>query len=197
MSSPRIRVVVVDYDGGDRTVDCLEHLVATQHPADALDIVLVDNGSDAPVTTRVRRDLPTVRMIASPVNLGFAGGCNLGLGNLEDVDFVALVNNDATVPPTWLKPLIETLATEATVGAACPKILLARAYRELTIHSATVRPGHGDAATSACGSPGSGSMGPTRSATSASRPGRGARSSTRTAVSSDGPPPRPSCCCRR
>ena len=145
MSIPRVRVVVVDYNGGDLTLECLEHLVATQHPADALDIVLVDNGSEPPVTTRVRRDLPTVRVISSPVNLGFAGGCNLGLGNLDEVDFVALVNNDATVPPTWLKPLIETLATEATVGAACPKILLARAYRELTIHSATARPGHGDA----------------------------------------------------
>jgi len=137
--------VVVDYNGGDLTLECLEHLVATQHPAEFLDIVLVDNGSDQPVTTKVRRELPTVRVIASPVNLGFAGGCNLGMGNLDDVDFVALINNDATVPPTWLKPLIETLATEATVGAACPKILLARTYRELTIHSETARPGHGDA----------------------------------------------------
>jgi O-antigen biosynthesis protein len=141
---PRVRVVVVDFNGGPLTLECLEHLVAMQHPADALDIVLVDNGSEHPVTAQVRRDLPSVRVVRSAVNLGFAGGCNLGMGDLSDVDFVALVNNDATVSPTWLKPLIETLTTEATVGAASPKILLARAYRELTIHSATVRPGRGD-----------------------------------------------------
>lgn len=144
MTPPRVRVVVVDHDGGDLTLECLEHLVATQHPADALDIVLVENGSDQPVTARVRSEYPTVRVISSTVNLGFAGGCNLGMGNLDGVDFVALVNNDVTVPPTWLKPLLETLATETTVGAACPKILLAREYRELTVRSATARPGHGD-----------------------------------------------------
>lgn len=144
MKPPRVRVVVVDYNGGPLTLECLEHLVATQHRADALDLVLVDNGSATPVTDQVRRDFPTVRVITSAVNLGFAGGCNLGMGDLGGVDFVALVNNDATVPPTWLKPLIETLATEPMVGAACPKILLARRYREVTIHSATTRPGHGD-----------------------------------------------------
>jgi GT2 family glycosyltransferase len=139
-----VRVVVVDYNGGRLTLECLEHLVATQHPADALDIVLVDNASDPSLAAQVRRDFSAVRVIESPVNLGFAGGCNLGMGNLEDVDLVALVNNDATVPPTWLKPLIETLATDATVGAASPKILLASAYRELTIHSPTACPGRGD-----------------------------------------------------
>lgn len=137
MTEPRVRVVVVDHDGGDLTMECLEHLVATDHPEDALDIVLVDNGSRDPIVGRVRRDLPPVRVIESQRNLGFAGGCNLGIGDLDGVDYVALVNNDATVPPDWLKPLLETLTIEAGVGAACPKILLAGAYRALTITSAT------------------------------------------------------------
>jgi GT2 family glycosyltransferase len=136
--------VVVDYDGGDLTLDCLTHLVATDHPADALDLVMVDNGSRRPVTERVRRELPTVRVVESPVNLGFAGGSNLGIGALDDVDCVALVNNDAMVPPGWLQPLLDTLAREPTVGAACPKILLARRYREVTIHAPTVRGGRAD-----------------------------------------------------
>jgi GT2 family glycosyltransferase len=136
---PRVRVVVVDFNGGDLTIGCLEHLVATDHPAEALDLVLVDNGSERSVAEQVRRDLPTVRVIRSPVNLGFAGGCNLGIGRLDDVDFVALVNNDATVGPGWLSPLLETLASEPMVGAACPKILLARSYREVGLHTTAHR----------------------------------------------------------
>lgn len=137
MAPARVRVVVVDHDGRDLTLRCIEHLVATDHPEDALEIVLVDNASLDPVVKRVQRDFPRVRTIESPRNLGFAGGCNLGMGDLDGVDHVALVNNDATVAPDWLKPLIETLALEPTVGAACPKILLAGAHRELTIASAT------------------------------------------------------------
>jgi GT2 family glycosyltransferase len=144
MSAPRVRVVVVDYDGGDLTLRCLERLVASEHPADALDVVLVDNGSRRPVVEQVRRDFPTVRIIESAVNRGFAGGCNLGVGDLTGVDAVALVNNDATVPPDWLSPLLDALAADAGVGAACPKILLAKRYREVTVTTPTERPGRGD-----------------------------------------------------
>ncbi len=43
-----VRVVVVDHDGRDLTMECLEHLVATDHPEGALDIVLVDNALARP-----------------------------------------------------------------------------------------------------------------------------------------------------
>ena len=36
MTRPRVRVVVVDHDGRDLTMRCLEHLVATDHPDAAL-----------------------------------------------------------------------------------------------------------------------------------------------------------------
>ena len=52
-------------------------------------------------TDRVRRDLRDIRVVSSMVNRGFAGGSNLGIGDLEGVDYVALVNNDATVAPGW------------------------------------------------------------------------------------------------
>ena len=62
--------------------------------------MLVDNGSRDPSRPRSAGDLPErPRDRERPVNLGFAGGCNLGIGDLDGVDYVALVNNDATVPP--------------------------------------------------------------------------------------------------
>jgi GT2 family glycosyltransferase len=140
-----VRAVVVDYNGGDLTTSCLEHLTATEHPADALDIVLVDNASQHSVVKQVREDFPAVRVIESAANLGFAGGCNLGMGDVGEVDYVALVNNDATVLPGWLRPLIDTLEADPTLGAASPKILLARRYRELRVAAETTRAGRGDA----------------------------------------------------
>lgn len=61
-------------------------------------------------------------------NAGFAGGCNAGLELPGRYDVVALINNDATVEPGWLQPLVEALDADRHVGAACPKILFGGTY---------------------------------------------------------------------
>jgi hypothetical protein len=137
--APLVRAVIVNYEGGDLTLACVRSLLATDWPADRLEVVLVDNASHDGVADTVERELPGVRVVRSPTNRGFAGGCNLGCSNLGAVELVALVNNDATVDPGWLRPLVEMLGTDPTLGAACPKILLAGRYRELTIHAPTTR----------------------------------------------------------
>ena len=139
-----MHVVVVDHDGGLLTVECLRSIAASDWPADRLRIVLVDNASTHPVTDAVTAELPGVQIIRSEENRGFAGGANLGMRERGDADFVALVNNDATVTPGWLDPLVATFTRAPDVGAACPKILLAAPAVEVTIDTPTHRPGRGD-----------------------------------------------------
>ena len=141
---PLVHVVVVDYDGGALTIDCLRSVLASDWPADRLRIVLVDNASRAPVTDQVAAELPSVRVVTSPTNLGFAGGANLGLRERGDADMVALVNNDATVTADWLDPLAATLSADHRVGAACPKIVLADPAVECSVSATTHRRGRGD-----------------------------------------------------
>ncbi|HWW44124.1 MAG TPA: glycosyltransferase, partial [Acidimicrobiia bacterium] len=125
-ATPRVRVVVVNYNGGELTLACLRAIAATEWPVGALDVVLVDNASQDGVTEVVARELPAVQTIVSDANLGFAGGANLGLQDLpSDTSYVAVVNNDVTVPPRWLPPLVAALESDPACGAACPKILLA------------------------------------------------------------------------
>jgi GT2 family glycosyltransferase len=132
--TPTVRVIVLNYNGGAMTVACLQAMVRTDWPSDALDIVLVDNASADGVAETVRADLPQVEVIRSDENLGFAGGMNLGLRDLPlDAGYAALVNNDVTVDPGWLRPLVAALDADAQVGAACPKILLADQYEEIEI----------------------------------------------------------------
>jgi len=113
----RIRIVVIDHDGGSLTERCIESVRATQWDGE-LDIVLVDNASVTPVATT----WPDVRVVRCDRNLGFAGGANVGIGTLADVDAVALVNNDAVVEPGWLTPLVTALDGDPSLAAASPKI---------------------------------------------------------------------------
>jgi GT2 family glycosyltransferase len=142
--TPRVRVVVLNYDGGDMTVRCLEALRAVDWPDDALEIVLVDNASIDGLAPRVRAEMPWVRLIEHTHNVGFAGGCNLGLQDLDDVDYVALLNNDAVPDRNWLRPLVDALEGDSELGAASSKIVFAPAFVTLEIEAPTFTPA-GDA----------------------------------------------------
>jgi GT2 family glycosyltransferase len=139
-----VRVIVVNYHGDDLTLRCLESLVAMTWPRERLQVVLVDNGSDDGMLDAVRSRLPHVLVLQPGSNLGFGGGCNLGLRGLGEVDQVALVNNDATVASDWLEPLSAALQDDPTLGAACPRILFAASFVELSLDSPTTSPGWGD-----------------------------------------------------
>jgi hypothetical protein len=141
---PRVRIVVLNYNGGDLTLECVRRLRATAWPPGQLTIVLVDNASSDDVVARARDEMPDVQVIRSDRNLGFAGGCNLALHDLDEVDYVALVNSDVLVEPGWLAPLARAFRRNPTLGAAIPKIVLAPRFREVELRSATDVPGRGD-----------------------------------------------------
>ncbi len=132
-TSGRVRVVVVDHNGGALTLECLDALGRTDWDPDALEIVVVDNGSTVSVVDRVRSEHPRVRIVRSTTNRGFAGGNNLALDDLGAVEYVALINNDVTVEPGWLRPLVATLERDAQLGAAGPKVLFRDRYRRLEL----------------------------------------------------------------
>jgi hypothetical protein len=139
-TTPRVRVVVLNYDGGEMTLRCLTALREVDWPEDALEVVLVDNASIDGLAPRIRAELPWVHLIEHTHNVGFAGGCNLGLADLDEVDYVALLNNDARPERNWLRPLVDALEHDDSVGAACSKIVFAPLFVTLTIDAPTFRP---------------------------------------------------------
>lgn len=135
---PRVRLVVLNYNGGDHVLRCVEHLERLQWPEDRLEIVVVDNAS-VDGSDRVLEARPRVRLVRSGRNMGFPGN-NLALRDLTGVDFVGLVNNDAFADPDYLRPLVDVLSSDPRLGAACPKILLAHRFCDLRVEAETWRP---------------------------------------------------------
>ncbi len=127
---PLVRVVVINFDGGQMTIDCLDSLLASDWPKDRLEIVLVDNGSLDDVLDRLAADpaYSSIRVLEPLANLGFAGGCNLGMTLTGNHDHVALINNDATVDPGWLRAMVPVIESAPDVGAVSAKMLFARRY---------------------------------------------------------------------
>lgn len=144
MERRRVRVVVVNYNGGETTLACLRSVLDTDWPEGDLEVVLVDNDSHDGVATRVKSGFPAVTVIEAGSNRGFAGGCNLAMHDLSEVDYVALLNNDATVAPDWLHPLVAPMESDPGIGAACPKILFTGSFVDVLLESSTEVRGLGD-----------------------------------------------------
>ncbi len=99
---------------------CLIALKQTQYPS--CEVMVVDNGSTDGSIPMVKSEFPDVQIVSSPVNLGFAGGCNLGIQTANS-PYIVLLNNDAEVTPDWLTPLIEVAESDSKIASVQSKIL--------------------------------------------------------------------------
>jgi GT2 family glycosyltransferase len=115
-----ISVVIVNFNGAHLLPDCLGSL--KQQTFRDFEVIFVDNGStDASV--KIARDiLPHIQVIALDSNAGFARPNNLAIAAARG-DFVVLLNNDASVAPTFLEKLLHAVQDDPSIGLGAPKIL--------------------------------------------------------------------------
>jgi hypothetical protein len=115
----RVAVVILNYNRCDLLRKYLPIIV--QHSGDA-SIVVADNGSKDGSADMVEHDFPYVRVIRITVNLGFCGGYNTALRQV-DADYYVLLNSDVEVTAGWIEPLQHVLDRQPEVAAVQPKIL--------------------------------------------------------------------------
>ncbi len=122
---PDSSVVVVSYRPGDWLGPCVASALAQ-----ATQVVVVDNGSAAARATAVAAPMGA-EVVRSAVNLGFAGGVELGLRHARGA-LVALLNDDAVAGPGWIEAARAALA-DPTVAAVTPKVVLDGEYAEIIL----------------------------------------------------------------
>jgi GT2 family glycosyltransferase len=111
----------VNYRGVADTLVAIENLRATQWPEEALEIVVVDNASGDDSVARLSK-LSGIVLIESQENLGFAGGCNLGVARSQG-EIVAFLNNDAKPDVNWINKAVEAFRASPKVGAVASTVL--------------------------------------------------------------------------
>jgi GT2 family glycosyltransferase len=119
-----IAVVIVNWNGRSLLDACLGSVLAQTPPPDL--VFVVDNGSTDGSAGHVRSAWPSVSVLETGSNLGFAGGNNVGIraALAAGADAVLLLNNDAQLLPGALEALLSSLERgERRVSAAAPKIL--------------------------------------------------------------------------
>lgn len=119
MAELAISVVIVAYRQREALVEALHAVqeACAQLPQDS-ELIVVDNGSLAEL---VREQAPHARVIEPGENVGFAGGVQRALAQARG-EWVALVNDDATIERDSLRLLLAAGSAGDRVGAVAAQI---------------------------------------------------------------------------
>ncbi|MES2949238.1 MAG: glycosyltransferase family 2 protein [Pseudomonadota bacterium] len=113
----RVAIVVLNWNGWQDTLACIASLQTLDYGD--FSIVLVDNGSTDGSAEQFQRLSSSVTLLQTGANLGFGGGCNVGIQYALErgAEYVWLVNSDATVDPGALSALVQVADQYPIVGA--------------------------------------------------------------------------------
>lgn len=122
--APKITIILLNYNGWQDTLDCLDSLDSIKQPH--CSTIVVDNAS--PMRPR---DMETEvirragHFIQAPCNGGFAYGNNFGIRWALDqgANYILLLNNDTEVKPDFLGKMLERMEQKPDVGVLGSRIL--------------------------------------------------------------------------
>ncbi|MBC7594084.1 MAG: glycosyltransferase [Kineosporiaceae bacterium] len=117
-----VSVILVNFRGASDTIEAIAHLGRLDWPADRLEIIVVENNSGDDSAERIVRAAPHVVLVKSKKNLGFAGGCNLGVQHSHG-EYIGFLNNDAKPDLNWVTAALDRFAESLRVGAVASKVL--------------------------------------------------------------------------
>lgn len=119
MNYPKVSIIILNWNGLKDTRECLDSLKKVTYPN--FGVVVVDNGSEREEYLSLKKDFGGfTQIIRSSKNLGFTGGCNLGIRRSQG-EYVLLLNNDTVVESNFLEPLITVMEQDKKIGAVQPK----------------------------------------------------------------------------
>jgi GT2 family glycosyltransferase/glycosyltransferase involved in cell wall biosynthesis len=115
--------VVLNHRTPEDTWLAVRSLQTCDDPPDR--VLVVDNGPNGESEERLQKALTDVEIIASGSNLGFSGGCNVGIARALESGAarILLLNSDAVLAPTALRLLAGSLDKDPGIGIAGPVIL--------------------------------------------------------------------------
>lgn len=112
----RASVIIPVWNGASVIEDCLESVFALSGD-ELLEVICVENASEDDSAARIVARFPQVRLLRQPMNLGFAGGVNIGIEAARGDVFV-LLNQDCVVEAGWLAAFAEAFETHPEIGIA-------------------------------------------------------------------------------
>jgi len=135
----KIFLIILNYNGWQMTLDCLNSLGKVVCDDLEVEIVVVDNGSADDSVLKIKNsDIKNclkiknlkLKIIENLINLGFAEGNNVGIRYAlkNGADYVCLLNNDTRVDSDFLTELVKAAQSDEKIGLVGGKIYFEKGY---------------------------------------------------------------------
>lgn len=125
-----LAIIIVTFNAMEEIDACLESLVGHTEPFPTT-ITVVDNASHDGTAAHIRQRWPSVQVIDSGGNLGFAKGNNIGMRATQS-DYVLLMNPDTVAPPGAIQTLVRGLASHPEAAIAGARLLSPTGFPEMS-----------------------------------------------------------------
>jgi len=125
MEKPKVAIVIVNWNGWEDTIECLESIYKIDYPD--YEVIIVDNHSQDDSVKRIKESSEgkAFTIIENEENYGFAEGNNIGIRyalKYLNPKYILLLNNDTVVDEDFLKELVDAGENKAYIGILGPKI---------------------------------------------------------------------------
>lgn len=118
-----LAIIILNYNGTEDTIACVNSIL---HMKCAADVIVVDNASENSSYMQLREQLPTnVLLLSSNVNLGYAGGNNIGIKYAynKGYEYICVLNNDTVLMEDFIAPCVSELECNQNFAFVGPTIV--------------------------------------------------------------------------
>jgi GT2 family glycosyltransferase len=127
-----VLISIVAFNGKRFLQHCLDCVMSQTYQP--VEVCVLDNDSDDGTVDFVTKVFPTVKVIASRVNLGFGRGHNTIIRQSPGSSFVLVLNQDAFLSTTFLEELMTAVKSRPEVGIAGGKLYCLRKNEQNADH---------------------------------------------------------------
>lgn len=119
-------IILLNFNSYQDTLECVESILNSNESN--YQIYIIDNASQDDSFSRLKNDFQEDKRISflfSKENLGFSGGCNVGIKEAlkRDYDYILLLNNDTIVTDSFLSEMLSIAKKDTKVGIVGGKTL--------------------------------------------------------------------------
>lgn len=130
MKPPKVSIVILNWNGYQDTISCLESINKLVITNFELEAIVVDNASSNNSVDKIRKNFPKIKIIKNRTNLGFAEGNNVGIRSAIEngADYILVLNNDTILDKNLVLEFLKSAQKHNKAGVLTAKIYFAKGF---------------------------------------------------------------------
>ncbi|MCK4493958.1 MAG: glycosyltransferase family 2 protein [Methylococcales bacterium] len=117
----KVSIIIVNFNAGDLICTCIASIIKETTVND-YEIIVVDNASSDNSIDQIKHQFPSVKVIETGINAGFAAGNNVGF-EVATGDYVLVLNPDTEITEAAIDNTLAYMENNTDVGALGCKVL--------------------------------------------------------------------------